>query len=1001
MRSLLTRAARSLRGFDGLAGARARAAGGGARGRALVPLALILCACVVGGLYRFAPGTRSQAGGQQLAGDIVGNFSTDYQGSAVYQVPIETPPGTNGQQPNLMLVYNSQVKNGIVGMGWSLYGISSVGTCNPLIDPNSSAPVGKDPFCLDGVRLVEVSPGNYSTDKQSWARIVTRGGSHDAPETFVVTDRDGTVTEFGGTDNSRIYNRGANSVRQWMVSRVTDRHGNYVEFTYDNRSKSAGESYPQFINYTGNAGSTPQLVPRRQVEFVYEDRPDRLVSYHEGSEIVVSKRLQGVRTSVTEDQARRVVKFYKCSYDIAGSTRRSRVTSVKVFDGAGNNLTPTTLAWQEGQNALGAATELARFGDSNVAYGWGDFNGDGKADLLVDQTASPFNHWVLLSQGAKLGPPISLTAFGSKYSSYTWADLNGDGLADLLVDETVPGQSSNAHYAFLSRGTGLAPRTELRRFGGDTCAFGWTDFNGDGRADLTCDENSGQFRHWVLKSGGTVLGPPTSLGVLGTGAGRSAWVDFDGDGLSDLVFDQTAQPYLHWVRISDGSALGGTVALGAFGSDPARFTWADFNGDGLADLLFDQIQQGLSHYGHAVRLSTGANLAAAIQLPAFGQPDSTYRWLDFNGDGLADLLVDQMSGAASGHWVSLASNASTLAPAVSLGVFGAAGASFSWADVNGDGLPDLTSHESSGQYRQQARLHSGSYPDLLTRVENGIGGQTRVVYKPLTDNSVYARAAGSARAEYPMRDVQSAFYVVAEHSTNDGRENPKTYFFDYAYAGAVIDLTGRGWLGFRGITARNRQTGVKTATTYEQPFPLTGLITRAVVAAADGRTLNARAVEFRVSQPGDPGVYEVLKDSEALTYYSGKGSNLSYTIAEAYTYDAYGNVILEWDKGDTATTADDIYTCTQYLNDLDRWILGLPLQATSTNFAAVGSSGACVPDKVLARNRFTYSDDDARNTLSFESWKDTDDTWLVTSYAYDAYGNPTSVTDPASGRTSA
>lgn len=98
-----------------------------------------------------------------VPGKIPGEFAISPSGAATYRIPIEVPPGVAGMQPQLALSYNSQAGNGIMGMGWSIEGLSAITRC-----PKTMATDGvrggvnfntEDRFCLDGQRLINVLGG--------------------------------------------------------------------------------------------------------------------------------------------------------------------------------------------------------------------------------------------------------------------------------------------------------------------------------------------------------------------------------------------------------------------------------------------------------------------------------------------------------------------------------------------------------------------------------------------------------------------------------------------------------------------------------------------------------------------------------------------------------------------------------------------------------------------------------------------------------------------------
>ena len=61
-----------------------------------------------------------------VVGTINGQESVSSSGAAIYNIPIDVPPGINGMVPHLNLTYNSQSSNGTLGIGWNLAGLSMI-----------------------------------------------------------------------------------------------------------------------------------------------------------------------------------------------------------------------------------------------------------------------------------------------------------------------------------------------------------------------------------------------------------------------------------------------------------------------------------------------------------------------------------------------------------------------------------------------------------------------------------------------------------------------------------------------------------------------------------------------------------------------------------------------------------------------------------------------------------------------------------------------------------
>ena len=280
--------------------------------------------------------------------------------------------------------------------------------------------------------------------------------------------------------------------------------------------------------------------------------------------------------------------------------------------------------------------QVAQFRTSNVARLSGDFNGDGKADILWHNTLNGRNT-IYLSGNASTQQPV--TAVGD----LTWtivgvADFNGDHHSDILWRNTKSGR--NAIWLSGNNATQLPTAS--------VTAQAWTvagtgDFNGDGRSDILW-HNTSDGRNTIWLSGSNVTQQAVdqvrdmTWNIAGTG-------DFNGDGKADIV----------WRNSVTGR---NTIWLGALNSKQLAVEtvpsqdWeiratGDFNGDGKADLLWRNRIDGSSSVwlggSSATKQAVTAINNFAWQIVGFG---------DFNGDHVSDVLWRNDSDGRNTIWLS-------------------------------------------------------------------------------------------------------------------------------------------------------------------------------------------------------------------------------------------------------------------------------------------------------------------------------------------------------------
>ncbi|MEO6807930.1 MAG: FG-GAP-like repeat-containing protein [Isosphaeraceae bacterium] len=268
------------------------------------------------------------------------------------------------------------------------------------------------------------------------------------------------------------------------------------------------------------------------------------------------------------------------------------------------------------------ATLVIRDNDRPTRATFGDFDGDGKADLAVFRPNTA--EW-LVGRSTLGGQATSFGAPGMDIPLQ--GDFDGDGKADLAVF-----RPSTAQWFILYSGGG----SRVTSFGapnGDVPIP--ADYDGDGKTDLAVFRPStGEW--FVLKSGGGVIAQ--AFGAANSDLPVPA--DYDGDGKADLAVFRPSTA--EWFVLKSG---GGVIAqaFGAANSDlPIP---ADYDGDGKADLAV--FRPGTAEW--FIQRST----AGPIRVQ-FGGPNDMPVPADYDGDGVVDLAVYR---ASSAQWLILQSTA--------------------------------------------------------------------------------------------------------------------------------------------------------------------------------------------------------------------------------------------------------------------------------------------------------------------------------------------------------
>jgi hypothetical protein len=369
-----------------------------------------------------------------------------------------------------------------------------------------------------------------------------------------------------------------------------------------------------------------------------------------------------------------------------------------------------------------------------------------------------YNIYVVLGNGdGTYGQPYNVGLPGA-YPTDLWvADLNGDGIEDLVDAEP-------AYLAiYTGRGDGTFDLPTVHFYGsgfGKFSVLSIADFNGDGLPDaalMNFSEGSVTVFPSLADAGPSVFAGPLLPGNGGDFIQRvlaQTVLDANGDGNDDIFF------------YSAGRALGNPSLVTALGDGKGNF----FNVNAVPGFI-----------------STTFNFAEA----ATG---------DFNGDGLADIVLHTYSGSGLTLLLSNGDGTFTQKP-ISLGPNFACITNYAAVgDVNGDGKLDLVvAYQGDSIYN----CNTGSIPPgFFVLLGNGDGtfqpatftALGSLLYQPVLVDLNGDGKLDLVVSDTPYPPVSGNFYTWILLGNGDGTFGPATSILPYYLNNLMLvgDLNGDG-----------------------------------------------------------------------------------------------------------------------------------------------------------------------------------------------------------------
>lgn len=251
------------------------------------------------------------------------------------------------------------------------------------------------------------------------------------------------------------------------------------------------------------------------------------------------------------------------------------------------------------------------------AHTAGDFDGDGKAELVMRNTETYLNFVKNIESG-----DIERITFGRDTQDIpVEGDFDGDGKSDIAVR-----RPSNQMWYILRSSDGEIERVNFGLQEADIPVP--ADYDGDGKTDIAVRRPSNNMWYILRSSDGEIERVKFGLQE----ADIPVQADYDGDGKVDVAVRRPSNQMWYILRSSDGE-----ISRINFGLQEADIPVpADYDGDGKADVA---VRRPSNQMWYILRSSDGE-----IDRIKFGlQEEDIPVIADYDGDGKADISVRRPS----------------------------------------------------------------------------------------------------------------------------------------------------------------------------------------------------------------------------------------------------------------------------------------------------------------------------------------------------------------------
>lgn len=760
-------------------------------------------------------------------GTLPGDLSVAPTGAATYNIDLTVPPGTAGLTPKLSIQYNSQQKNGFLGMGFSLQGLTAITRASQNKAQNGKIHgvdyTDEDRFALGGQQLV-ATQGDYGQNQTEYhtyidaqAKIISYDRQGNGPKEFKVWTKGGQVAEYGNTEDSRVKADvkkpdgtviDDQTVSMWALDKIQDQAGNYLQVKYTKDDQENGTFYPQEIDYTANDAAG--VKPYNKIEFSYEDRPDKSISYHSGSKTTLDKRLSDIKI-YAEDQTgtSKLVYDYHLTYEQSQNTTHSLLSSIQLCgydkDGTTAKCYPATkFNWQQNEEGWEDAPQYtpqapivdSYFSDLGVKII--DVIGNGLGSLVQNDIDNYQSAWINNGTGwtenNKYMPPYEMRDHYYSDTGARFVDFTGNGLVDEIMgfgDEKGAWANTGNGWEQMTKYAPDIPGGIITDEKDNGVRF--LDLNGDGLVDII--QHGGELNNaWINNGAGwtedsTYNFPAEIVDDYHSDMGVRL-IDLNGNGKLDAIMSFNNTNKGAWINTGTGwkEAPNYTpeIQAGIVDADSkdngVRF--ADLNGDGLVDM----IQNVNNESGEdEAWINTGTGWKVAPEYKTNIQAgfidakhrDNGIKFVDLNGDGVLDIVQNTGDDAwEKDAWINTGTGwkeDKNYAPPTEIVTEDHQNNGVRFIDLNGNGLQDIVYNDANNKAAWINKAKK--FPDMLIGITNGLGENTAIDYEPLSGTYVKVydqekKSDGSLDSQYPNPQIDGPMYVVYQTASDTAANDP-------------------------------------------------------------------------------------------------------------------------------------------------------------------------------------------------------------------------------------